>query len=63
MPGRTELAAILAAFTVAAALSGCAGYRGGWASVPYIGETPPHQTELPESVRLFDLEQVKAPGM
>lgn len=26
---------------LAAALAGCAGYRGGWDSVPYVGDTPP----------------------
>lgn len=26
---------------LASALCGCAGYRGGWESIPYVGEAPP----------------------
>ncbi len=48
---------------LALSLAACAGYRGGWASVPYTGAVPPHPTELPESVRLYTLEEVKVPGM
>ncbi len=61
---RRRVAALAcAALAVAALAAGCAGYRGGWASVPYTGDRPPHPTELPESVRRFDLEEVKVPGM
>lgn len=57
------LARATPALAVALLLAACAGYRGGWASVPYTGAVPPHPTELPESVRLFTLEEVKVPGM
>ncbi len=59
---RLALIAALAALAGAVTLAGCAGYRGGWASVPYTGDRPPHPTDLPESARLFDLEEVKVPG-
>ena len=63
MPGRSTLGAAVVVLAVASMLAACAGYRGGWASVPYTGEQPPHPNELPESVRMFDLEEVKVPGM
>jgi hypothetical protein len=59
---RLALIAALAALAGAVSLAGCAGYRGGWASVPYTGDRAPHPTDLPESARLFDLEEVKVPG-
>lgn len=31
----------LALLLIVTALSGCAGFRGGWESVPYVGEVPP----------------------
>ena len=63
MARKRSLAPAVAALALVTSLPGCAGYRGGWASVPYTGDRPPHPTELPESTRLFDLEEVKVPGM
>lgn len=40
---------LLALPLVLLSLAGCAGYRGGWESFPYIGPTAP--AALPESVR------------
>lgn len=59
---RRHLVAVFAALTLGTFAAGCAGYRGGWASVPYTGDRAPHPTDLPESARLFDLEEVKVPG-
>jgi hypothetical protein len=37
------------AWCVAAPLTGCAGFRGGWESVAYIGDTPPADLKGPSS--------------
>ena len=36
------------------ALAACAGFRGGWESVPYVGDTPP---SLPESRTPFEARE------
>lgn len=36
------------------ALAACAGFRGGWESIPYVGDTPP---SLPESRTAFEARQ------
>jgi hypothetical protein len=44
-------------------LAACAGYRGGWESVPYVGETPP---ALPEARTPFEARQrseLRLPGL
>lgn len=43
-------------------LAGCAGYRGGWESLAYLGDTPPDTTglaELPE----FRRPPLEVPGL
>ncbi len=43
---KAKLISLLAAGTL---LAGCAGYRGGWQSVAYLGETPPAGLEAEAS--------------
>lgn len=48
---------------LACAMCGCAGYRGGWESVPYVGEVPPR---LPGSRTPYEAQQrseISLPGM
>jgi hypothetical protein len=44
---------------VALALAGCAGYRGGWESVPYVGDTPADLAEPGERRR----PELQFPGL
>ena len=37
-------------------VAGCAGYRGGWESVAYLGEAPPQGLEDPNADRTYDTQ-------
>lgn len=44
-------------------LSGCAGFRGGWQSVPYVGEVPPQLPPAETPAEAQDRSQVALPGL
>ncbi|MFN4328471.1 MAG: hypothetical protein ACK4FF_06300 [Limnobacter sp.] len=44
-------------------LSGCAGFRGGWTSLAYVGDTPPQFDEVPTSGWVMMRSELKLPGL
>jgi hypothetical protein len=48
---------------LAAVLCGCAGYRGGWESVPYVGETPPALSKNRTPYEAEKRGEISLPGM
>lgn len=45
MRGLGRTASLLRAVAVGFLVTGCAGYHGGWESVPYVGDEPPRVAE------------------
>ncbi len=43
--------------------SGCAGYRGGWESFPYVGEAPPAPPEYRTAFEARQRSEVVLPGL
>lgn len=43
--------------------TGCAGYRGGWESFPYVGEAPPAPPEYRTSFEARQRSEVVLPGL
>lgn len=47
----------------AALLAGCAGFRGGWESVPYVGDTPPTFPEARTAAEARERATLALPGL
>lgn len=47
---------------LAGILCGCAGFRGGWESVPYVGEMPPKTSEAMTPYETRRLSEIPLPG-
>ena len=44
-------------------LAGCAGFRGGWESVPYVGETPPEPATSRSTHESVARRELRLPGV
>lgn len=60
---RSSFVSRLTLLTLAAVSTGCAGYRGGWESVPYLGETPPVRSGSRTPYEARKLSEITLPGM
>lgn len=61
MPPRTS--GRLVALLLGVALASCAGYRGGWESVPYVGDAPPPLQVSRTSYEAYARTQLQFPGI
>jgi hypothetical protein len=62
---RLLLSQILATLSICVALTSCAGFRGGWESVPYVGDVspPPTAAEPQLSGQAPDPAELVLPGL
>jgi len=54
---------VLASFGVCLCLAACAGYRGGWESVPYIGDPPRALQEYRTPFEAHQRAEIELPGL
>jgi|GEM_PF-2747993 len=60
---RARAAVAVSALALILALSACAGYRGGWESVPYVGEVPPNFPEVTTAYEAYRRMELTFPGL
>lgn len=59
-----RLSRYLMVTTLCAAAAGCAGFRGGWESIPYIGDKPPAAIPEPETAQqVIQMSELNLPGV